>query len=133
MKTVKIIIEKTKNMYSSYAENVEGVYGGGNTVEQAKQSALDGIRLLIENNSAKNIPAILKGKYQVIYKFDTQSFLNYYKGIFTNSGLEKVTGIKQRQLQHYSTGLKKPRAAQAEKIEKALHKLGSELLSVELN
>ncbi len=68
----------------------------------------------------------------MVYKFDVQSFLNYYKGIFTKAALERVTGINQKQLQHYATGLKKPRATQAKKIEAELHKLGSELMSVEL-
>jgi predicted RNase H-like HicB family nuclease len=132
MKLVKIIIEKTKDMFSSYAENVEGVYGGGDTVEEAKKSILDAIRLLIEHNDKKHIPAVLKGKYAIIYKYDTESFLRHYKGIFTNSALERITGINQKQFQHYATGLKKPRPAQARKIQTALHKLGSELLAVEL-
>jgi len=68
----------------------------------------------------------------LVYKFDTQSFLNYYKGIFTNAALERITGINQKQLQHYATGLRTPRPLQAKKIETALHKLGAELMAVEL-
>jgi predicted RNase H-like HicB family nuclease len=132
MKVVKVIIEKTKDMYSSYAENVAGIYGGGDTVEEAKKSILDAIRLLKENNDKKYIPAILNGKYAIVYKSDAESFLKHYKGIFTNSALERITGINQKQFQHYASGLKKPRAAQAKKIESALHKLGSELLALEL-
>lgn len=119
-------------MYSAYADNVQGIYGGGNTVEEAKQSVIDSIRLLKEYNSAENIPAILKSDYQIVYKFDTQSLLNYYKGVFTNAALERVTGINQKQLQHYASGLKKPRPLQKKKIQDALHELGSELMAVEL-
>ena len=36
--------------------------------------------------------------------------------------LEKLTGINQKQLHHYATGLRKPREAQRKKIETALHK-----------
>ncbi|WP_276484152.1 type II toxin-antitoxin system HicB family antitoxin [Paraflavitalea pollutisoli] len=132
MKVVKINIEKTKDMYSSYADNVPGIYGGGDTVEEAIKSTLDAIRLLKEHNDPKHIPAILEGKYTITYKYDAQSFLKHYKGIFTNSGLERITGINQKQFQHYATGLKKPRRLQAKKIQEALHKLGSELLAVEL-
>jgi len=130
--TIRIIIERSKDLYSSYADNVEGIYGSGNTVAEAKQSALDGLNLLIKYNSSENLPEILKGDYQIIYKFDSESFFNYYKGIFTNSALEKLTGINQKQLQHYASGLKKPREMQAKKIENALHKLGHELLEIEL-
>ena len=74
----------------------------------------------------------MKGKYKLVFRFDTESLLNYYKGVFSNSALERITGINQRQLQHYASGLKKPRTVQLKKIENALHKLGGELLAVEL-
>jgi hypothetical protein len=46
-----------------------------------------------------------------------ESLFEYYKGVFTKSALERITGINQRQLQHYSSGLKKPRLAQKQKIQ----------------
>jgi hypothetical protein len=58
--------------------------------------------------------------------------LNYYKGIFTNASLERITGIKQKQIQHYATGLKKPRTAQKIKIQNSLHELAGELMAIEL-
>src|SRR6186997_2358687 len=89
-KKIKIIIERSKDSYSSYAENVPGIYGQGDTVEKAKQSALKGINLLIKYNKDENVPALLKGEYEIIYKFDTESFLNFYKRIFTNAALERM-------------------------------------------
>jgi len=132
VKKIKIIIEKTKDHYSAYAENVAGIYGAGETADDAKQSVLDAIQLLKEYNTPKNIPEILKGKYQLVYHFDTISLLNYYKKIFTNAALERMTGINQKQIQHYSSGLKKPRRSQVKKIQEAFHELGNELIAVEL-
>ncbi|WP_168204596.1 hypothetical protein [Olivibacter sp. LS-1] len=63
---------------------------------------------------------------------NAESFLNYYKGIFTNAALEKITGINQRLLQHYSSGLKKPRLPQLKKIEEGMHRLAAELQALEL-
>lgn len=131
MKTVRIIIEKTKDQYTAYAENVEGIYGGGDTVEQAKASIEKSIRLIKKHNKEK-APKILLSDYQLVYKFDTQSLLNYYKGIFTNASLERITGIRQKQIQHYASGLKKPRPAQKKKIQDSLHELAHELMAVEL-
>jgi len=131
MKTVKIIVEKTKDHYSAFAENVEGVYGAGETVAEAKESIFKTIKLLKKHNKS-NYPKILNADYQVRFKFDTQSLLNYYKGIFTNASLERMTGIKQKQIQHYASGLKKPRVDQKIKIQNSLHQLASELLAVEL-
>lgn len=132
MKQVKIIIERGKDQYAAYAENIEGIYGAGDTPDEAKKSAIEAIGLLKKYNDPKNIPSILKGEFKLVYQFDTESLLNYYKGIFTKSALERLTGIHQQQLHHYSTGLKKPRPAQTNKIKTALHQLGHELLAVEL-
>ncbi len=132
MKQIKIIIERSTDMYGAYAENVKGVTGGGSTIEEAKQSVLETIRIIKENHAAQNIPEVLKGEYELVYKFDVQSFLEYYKGIFTPAALQRIAGINQKQIQHYSTGHRKPRIAQRRKIEDALHKLGNELLAIEL-
>lgn len=130
--TIKIIIERSLDSYSAYAENIAGIYGQGDTVEEAKKSILTSIDLFIKHNLQENIPAILKKDYHIFFKFDAESFLNFYKKIFTNAALERLTGINQKQFHHYATGLKKPRYAQVKKIETAIHKLGKELLSVEL-
>ena len=132
MKTIKIIIEKSSDYYDAYAENCEGVYGAGNTPDEAKKNALEGLKLLIDSRLKRELPKILQGKYNIEYKYDVQSFLKYYNKIFTNVALERITGINQKLLHHYSVGLKKPRPTQREKIEVALHQLGNELLSVRL-
>lgn len=132
MNTIRIIIEKSADYYDAYANNCEGIYGAGASVEEAKANVLKGLELFIRTRSAEDLPAILKGEYNIIYHFDTQSFLNYYNKVFTNVALERITGINQKLLHHYATGLKIPREPQRKKIEIALHKLGSELLSLEL-
>ena len=57
--------------------------------------------------------------------------INHYE-IIKSSAFEKITGINQKLIHHYATGLKKPREAQRKKIEEGLHALGRELLSIEL-
>lgn len=126
MKKVIIIIERSKDFYWAYAQNVEGVSGGGATVAEAKKNALFGLELQKELGNIPNV------KYAITYKFDTQSLLNYYNKIISNAGMERLTGINQKQIQHYATGLKKPRQAQVKKIKTALHTLGKELMAVEL-
>ena len=125
-----IIIEKGTGQYAAYAENCPGIYGAGDTVEEAKDNCLEGLRLFIE--TSKNIPGILKGEYEIIYRFDIQSFLKYYEKIFQKTALSKITGVNPKLLHHYASGLKKPRMEQRKRIEKALHMLGKELSSVEL-
>ncbi|MDR7211006.1 type II toxin-antitoxin system HicB family antitoxin [Flavobacterium piscis] len=131
MKTIKIIIERNEDGFWGYAENEKAIVGGGDTVQECKQDILDCIETLKELDE-DNRPAFLEKEYELVYKFDTASLLNYYKGIFTNSALERITGINQKQIQHYASGHRNPRLAQRIKIENALHNLGKELLAVEL-
>ena len=130
MKTIKIIIEKSNDGFvCAYAVNVEGLTGGVEPVQDAKQDILDGIETM---KSFDKKPKILDGDYELVYKFDTQSLLKYYKGILSNPALEKITGINQKLIHQYSTGLKKPRPAQRKKIENGIHEFAKELLAIEL-
>ncbi len=132
MSTITIIIEKSSDFFDAYAENCEGVYGAGNSVEEARKNVLHGLDLLKESRPESEWPDVLKEEYDIEYKYDTESFLSYYERIFSKPALERLTGINQKQLHHYATGLKKPREPQRKKIESALHKMGNELLSIKL-
>jgi hypothetical protein len=131
MKKIKVVIGRSKNHYGAYAENVDKIYGGGDTIEDVKKSVYECIEN-VKSFDDKNIPAALKGEYEIEWKLDVGSFLKYYKGIFSQTGIAKITGINEKLLNHYASGIKKPRPAQAKKIEAALHKLGNELLAVKL-
>lgn len=131
MKKIQITIEKSADSFGAYAENVPGIYGAGDTVQECKQSILDAIET-VKTFEDNQIPAALKGDYELVYKFDTESLLQYYKGVLSNPAVERITGINQKLIHQYSTGLKKPRVAQRKKIEQGLHRLGNELLAIEL-
>lgn len=75
---------------------------------------------------------VFDGPYSLQFHFDPRGMLQYLHGFFTHAGLEKITGIHQKQLQHYASGLKKPRKAQTLKIEQALHQLGAHLQALHL-
>jgi len=132
MEKIIITIGASSDHFGAYAENCDVIFGAGDTPEEAKQNALEGLNLLVKNWKLEDLPDILKGDYTIVYKYDTQSFLKHYNSIFTNVALERMTGINQKLLHHYSSGLKKPRLAQRKKIEMALHQLGKELMAVEL-
>ncbi|MEO5978273.1 MAG: hypothetical protein ABIS36_12100 [Chryseolinea sp.] len=74
---------------------------------EEKENLMEGLALCAKRN--KQAPAGSKMKPQVIFKFDAESILNYYKGIFTNAALEQITGINQRQIQYYAARSKHPR------------------------
>ena len=131
---LKAIIETTPDNYSAYFENFDGVVATGSTISEIKRRLTEGIEVLIETckEMGYEIPDEVKDGYTIEFKMDVKSLLSVYYGIFTKSGLERLTGINQKQLWHYANGITKPRKKQKEKIESALHRLGSELLAIHL-
>lgn len=131
MKTVKVIIEKNKDGFWAHSENVPSINGYGETVEECKANVFEGIDIA-KTLDGNNAFPYKDGEYDVVFNFDVESLLENYKGILTNAGFERLTGINQRQMQHYAAGIKKPRINQKKKIEEGLHRLGKELLAIEL-
>jgi len=129
MESLKIIIEKSSDYYDAYAENCDGIYGAGNTVEEAKNSVLEGLNLFVKYNK-DNLPKILRGDYIIEYYFDVHSFLKHYSTIFTKSALQRMTGINQTQLTHYVSGFRKPSKRTVEKLNVAISLLSKELSQV---
>ncbi len=134
MVTLKAIIETAENNYSAFIEGVDGIVATGSTIEEIKTNLIDALDVFVETSREMGleVPEELNGDYEIRFSMDVKSLLTYYEGIFTKSGLERLTGINQKQLWHYAKGKSIPRRAQVEKIEKALHRLGAELLSVSL-
>jgi predicted RNase H-like HicB family nuclease len=134
MKTIEAIIERAKDgTFSVYCIN-EMFNGMGNTAEAAKADMRQQMVFFKESAIEDNFsyPDFLDGDFEIVYRFDTQSLLAYYSGILSLSGLEKITGIHQKQLWNYLHGKSKPRKVQVEKIEKGLQALGSELIAISL-
>lgn len=134
MVTLHAVIEKAEHNYGAYVEEINGVGGIGVTLDEVKRSLEEGLVVLKEacEDYGSPVPEELQGEYRIVFRMDTRSFLQMYCKIFTKSALERLTGINQKQLWHYAKGISTPRPAQVKKIEDALHKLGAELLSLEL-
>lgn len=134
MKTLRIIIERADNNYSAYIDGVDGIVTTGNTIDEIKANMVSAIETFVTEckELGCEIPENLKGEYELSFKMDVKSLLDFYSGIFSKAGLERITGINQKQLWHYASGGRNPRPAQIMKLERALHKLGEELLSISL-
>ena len=134
MQELKATIESLEHNYSAFIEELDGVVATGSTVEEVKAHLIDALDDFVEfcNENGCEIPDVLKGEYRISFTMDVKSLLSMYEGIFTKAGLERLTGINQKQLWHYANGKTVPRRAQVLKIENALHRLGNELISLRL-
>ena len=132
MKQIHVILELGKDGYGVSFKEINNVFGFGETVELAKEDAQAALEsyIYVLNKCEKPIPEILQNEYELIFEFDVEALLKYIDGTVTKSALSKASGINVTQLSHYSSGLKKPRKEQREKIISGLHKIANELLSV---
>lgn len=134
MKTIEAIIEKANDGgYGVYCTD-QPFTGMGNTAQDAKANMMEQMDFFKQTaiEDGFECPAFLNEPFDIIYKFDTESLLAYYSGILSLSGLERITGIHQKQLWSYLHGKSKPRKAQIEKIESGLHRFGNELITISL-
>jgi hypothetical protein len=123
MKKVKVIIERGTDGFNAYSvdkfDNF-ALFGFGNSVEDTVEdfkTAYDEIKA-----SLNNVPEL-----QFEFYYDVASFLDYFSGMLSKSGLQKITGINQKQLWHYAMGRSKPRPKTTLQIQTKLHRFADEL------
>ena len=110
MKTVEVIVEHAGKNLSAYIEGAPVITVGNDMRE-------------IEDNMKE---------FDLKFKIDAATFINYYSNIFTKAALSRITGINERQLWHYAAGVHKPRRQQLEKIQKGIQALTKELSAINL-
>lgn len=134
MRVLKATIESMENNFSAFIENVDGVVAVGSTIQEIKTNLLDALDVYVETCKEMkcDLPKELKGQYRVEFTMDVKTLLTLLEGTFTKAGLERLTGINQKQLWHYAKGGSSPRRTQVLKIENALHNLGNALISLHL-
>jgi len=132
MNQVKVNIEKAECGYSAYmTEKADilgySVIGEGRTVHEAIEDFNDSYREIREYCMSHG-EAFKEANFTFYY--DTASFIQYFAGIFSLSGLERITGINQKQLGHYLSGFRRPSPKTAEKVEKSVRRFTEELSAI---
>ncbi|MCL4483935.1 MAG: type II toxin-antitoxin system HicB family antitoxin [Bacteroidetes bacterium] len=132
MEKVIVDIYFTGNNYCAYAPILLGCVSTGATLSDIKKNIREAIEFHVESSleDGDTIPEVFKGEYELEFKLSTEALLNAYSDVFTKAALSRITGINQRQLWHYASGMRKPRPAQRKRIEDGLHRLGKELLNI---
>lgn len=133
MEKVVMNVARTDTGYCCDCDLLPGwVVTGSDNFEDFKKYVRESVDFYIDcaRQDGDEYPAVFDDDYEIVYKFDVASLLDYYRGIFSFSALQTITGINQKQLCHYASGISKPRRKQAEKISSGLHRLANELLTV---
>ena len=133
MKQIEAIVEiASDSTFSVYCKD-EIFSGSGGTITEAKEDMLAQMsfykRTAIEEGF--KYPEWMDEEYSIHYTRDAISLLKYFvrSGLFSLAGLEKLTGINQKQLWAYVNGTK-PRKAQSERIVSGFRSLRNNLNSI---
>lgn len=128
----QVIIERGAD--GSFDANMEfiksipfGLLGQGKTVAETIADFYNsyGEIQAMYKEEGKECPAL-----EFEFKYDVPSFLQYYAYAFTLAGLERITGVNQKQLGHYISGFRTPSQKTAQKIEEKIKGFAKEIESV---
>jgi len=128
---ITALIERGEDgKYSIFIENKDfpyGIIGTGATVQTAMEDFEEGLQEMKEyvESTGSSFPEI-----SISFKYDIPSFLQEYAYAFSLAGLERITGVNQKQLGHYISGYRKPSPRTAKKIESKIHAFARELTAV---
>lgn len=130
MKRIKTYVEKSDYGFSVYMEDNDldyGIIGEGKTATEAINDFRQAYEEMREfyKDEGKDFEEV---NFEFVY--DIASFLQYYAFAFTLAGLERITGVNQRQLSHYINGVSKPTRRTIEKIEDGIHNFSRDLSMV---
>lgn len=133
MKTIDAIIERAEDgTYSVFCKD-EIFSGLGATIAEAKEDMLEQMKFYKKAALEKGFryPAFLDEEHEINYTIDALSLMKYYVsvGIFSLAGMEKVTGINQKQLWSYLHGTK-PRKPQLDRIHAGFQTIRKDLNSI---
>lgn len=130
MEKVKVFIEIAESGYSAYMGESSldyGCIGEGATVEDTIADFKNCYEEMRKHYAAIGKP-FTEAEFEFCY--DTASFLAEYAGIFSLSGLEKLTGVSQAQLGHYLHGRRKPSRKTIDKIQNGVNRFANELTAI---
>ncbi len=122
-----------ENNYSGLIELPDEVIVVTNkTLEGIKKEMSDALKfsrqVYIDDNEP--LPKCLQSNYELVFELEVSALLHSLDGLLTRSALARVTGINEKQLGHYMTGHRKPRADKRRKIVEGIHQIGEKFMSV---
>ena len=127
------IIERGEDgKYSIFIEDKSfpyGIIGTGASVKEAMADFEAGLQEMKEYVACSGEQAFPDISFT--FKYDVPSFLQEYAHAFSLAGLERITGVNQKQLGHYISGYRKPSARTVKRIQDGIHTFCNQLSAVQ--
>ena len=134
MYKLEVTVDFTGKNFSAGVGEVGGVVMATHkTLEGLKKEFAEALQFHIDGCIADGdqLPEwAVQGDYEIEYNLSVQALLHHFDGVLTREALSKVTGINAKQLGHYMSGHRHPRADKRRKIIEGLHNIGKEFIAV---
>lgn len=128
-KKIKVVVSWSGENYNGGVGDPEfgAVVVTASTLEDFKKEFEESFEFHVEGlkeNGDKIPDYIASGNYCIVYELETSVLLKEAEKFTTLAAISRVTGINQKQLSHYATGIKQPRPASRERIIQGIHAIG---------
>ncbi len=102
------------------------------TLEGIKQEMKDALAFSkqVYIDEKEPLPDCLQGDYRLDFQLQVSALLHSLDGILTRAALARVTGINEKQLGHYMSGHRKPRADKRRRIIEGIHQIGEQFMAI---
>lgn len=129
MEIIKVTVDWLDN-YGAVSDQVPGCVATAGSYEAIKEAYTSALEFHKEGLDVNEVPACLQGEYKLEFELTTRALLHLLDGTLTRAAISRVTGINEKQLYHYMSGIRTARSDKREKIVAAIHEIGQRLISV---
>lgn len=114
-------------------ESIGSIVCTNKTLEGVKKAFEESLEFHMEGMAAdgEDLPEwYIKKEFDINYELEVSALLRSMEAYTTMAAISRATGINQKQLSHYASSLKTPRAQQRERIIEGLHRIGEAFLAI---
>lgn len=126
-KVTAVIERGNDGLFSVYVDGEKGYgfHGFGNTAEEAKEDFYDAYHEFRKKGWCED-------ELEFNFVYDTASFLQLFNDRLSLTGLQTITGINSKQLNHYVTGVSRPSPKTVQRIRTGIKQFSKELDNIVL-
>ena len=121
-KKIRLVVEKTDTGFSAYCKDYP-VYTTGQTFTELLRHGLEALNLYLSEQG------IAVTSYNIEFEIDIPQFFQYYR-VINSKFLARRIGMNESLLSQYVHDIKKPSAAQTNRILAGIREIGQELSSL---
>jgi hypothetical protein len=134
MEKIKVMVGWDRN-YSALLEVGAGfVVATGASLEDTKREFASSLEFQLDGmkETGEEIPVAFRGEYELEFELNSRALVHFADTLVSRSALAKASGINERQLGHYATGVSNPRPQQIARMKQGIRAIVTQLSALAL-